>query len=178
MAYGDRQNEMIDWLKSQGVVPCDGGKYRPLILSCIGEVAAVYPDLFDVISDVYIYNQWEQECEIGRTSDAICWFHTTEDGVILFAIAISTSAASVGENYLLMCILHELTHSEMILESKWDEENIHSMTFHRILDGFIEKHNRETGRHIVNDYYGLEETERADSKGFTLTQSKTHDRKK
>ena len=176
--YGERQDEMRKWLEEQGVVSCDGGEYRPLILSCIGEVGAIFPDLIDVISDIYIYDQLEQQYEDGRTSDAIFWYHTTEDGVILFAVGISIAAAADGEEYLLMCILHELAHLEMVLESKWEDENIHSMTFHRTLDGFIEKHNRETNRAIENDYYGLEEIERVDSNGFVLIQNSTHNRKK
>ncbi|WP_458398195.1 hypothetical protein [Anaerotignum sp.] len=163
MAYGEKQNEMIEWLANQGVVPCDGGTDCPLILSCIGEVATVFPDLFDSLSDCYFYRQEEQQYEGGTTDDAVFWYHTPSDGVTLYAIGLSTVAAAEGENYLLLCLLHELAHLKNLIENG---QSSHRASFHGVLNELIRKFNESTGRNIENDFNGLQM--RHDSKAWVL----------
>ena len=166
MAYGDKQNIMRDWLKSQGVVFSEGGEYRPLIVACIGETATIFPDLFDRLADCYIYDQGEQQYADGKKNDAVMWYHTPPNESTMYAIGISIAAAAEGESYLLLCILHELAHVENVIDCGKSD---HTSRFHHCLNDLIEKFNKATGRSIENDLDGLQM--RYDSRAWTLPEN-------
>lgn len=156
MTFGTRDSEMRQWLEEQGVVFGNNWWTYPHIKACFGECAAVFPELFDQISVLYVYNQQAQIDEDLKNSDAIFWFYSAPDRVMLFAIGISTAAAAQGEEYTLLCVIHELAHMKTLLEGKREGKNGHSTAFHANLDDLISKFNAETGRNIMNDYDGLQ----------------------
>ncbi|MGN1230560.1 MAG: hypothetical protein ACI4TP_01550 [Anaerotignum sp.] len=174
--FGTRGKEMEEWLLSQGVVFSDDWRTFQRIKRCFGETATFFPELFDKISVLYVYDQNEQRYSDGKTADAIFWYYGTPDYDVLFAVGISTTAASLGERYTLLCVLHELSHLKMMLEGKVEEGDGHSSTFHHVLDNMISKFNKATGRNIENDYFGL--NERSDSNSFILSLNNTRNRKK
>lgn len=166
MTFGIREKEMRQWLEEQGVVFGNNWWTYPHIKACFGECAAVFPDLFDHISLLYVYNQSQQQYEGGTTDDAVFWYYTTPDNAVLYAIGVSTAAAAEGEKYLLLCILHELAHMKNLIESG---NSNHRIFFHTVLDNLIRKFNEATGRNIENDFNGLEM--RHDSKTWILPDS-------
>lgn len=153
--YGTHSEEITSFLKQEGVIFGTSEQYREIITKCCAEVAAAFPELFDELSTLFFYDQDKQQHSDMQQSNAVFWYHTLpESRLILFAIGISSEAAAEGEEFVFLCLLHELAHMNHLIQTGSTD---HSLQFHNILDSLICKFNEFTGRSVENDYFGLNE---------------------
>ena len=148
------------YIEDQGVIFCYDVSCIDQIKRCFAKIGQIFPELTNQISLFFCYDQAEQTEADSKESDSIIWFHTPPYSNTLLAIGVSVAAVSQGEDYLFLCLLHELAHMRNISRGK------HDSVFHVYLDELISCFNAATGKNIKNDYHGLEF--RYDSSHYTL----------
>lgn len=142
-----RRNRVLRWVQSKGAVFCYDENEIQRLKEYLVDIPAVFPELLqEGLCAIYLYRQ-EVQPEGLDWQDAIAWIDVTRDLGTISAIGISFAALTQGPAYTQLCWLHEYTH---VIHG-----GEHDSTFHAALDGLIDRFNKWTGSHILNDYYGL-----------------------
>lgn len=136
----------MKWIKTKGVVVYKNEEAKKRMAEYIAPVGAVFPELAQKLSGVYVYKSAEQKGDAFGT-DGISWRDETSDVGTLYAIGISTDALDAGPEYCAFVFLHELCHVATGSD--------HTVAFHEELDRMIRTYNQETGAELENDYFDL-----------------------
>lgn len=144
---------VLHWIQETGIVVCWDPALRKTVAQYLLPIFQALRETIQPLSLVciYLYRQADQPPNMRtddgifiRYVDGIQWVDVTPDRGKLYAIGLSAEALDKGKDYVQFLFLHELAH---ILSG-----GKHSKEFHRCLDGLIERFNKYTGSHIVNDY--------------------------
>lgn len=115
----------------------------------IADLQDVFRILLEEISStpleaLFLFDMKDQ----SRVCDGWSNTTTTPEGEQFSAIGLSLQAIDRGADYLQFLFIHELTHLMLPAECNHGED------FHSLLDYLLDKFNRATGKHLVNDYMG------------------------
>ena len=136
-------------LDQQGLIRCADPHWiaetRRLFLPIV--IALQDMVMSSILSLVYCYDQRVQPPALAKNDGYASVSERQDSGRRVASIGVSIQAIQQGDGYATLILLHELAH---ILRAYPSE---HGIEFHQQLDSMIERFNRCTGDHIVNDYY-------------------------